>query len=117
MQKRGGGGKKIPKNFRRHLRMAPFLFHQKVHPDMTSVPHFILRFYLAGGGVRAALHPRLQQRPQEDVRHPQAGGQDTALLQRFVRRVQIGSLSLNAEVRLRDNTSVFSLLHSQGGIV
>lgn len=54
---------------------------------MTS--HLIGFLFLPGGSIRAALHPRLQQRAQEDVRHPQAGGKDSALLQRFVCRTVI----------------------------
>ena len=38
--------------------------------------------FSAGGGVRAAVHPGLQQRPEEDVRHTQTSGEDQALLQR-----------------------------------
>ena len=73
----------------REVRSLPIGLWTSILMRLLSLSHFILDslkhpslVFSAGGGVRAAVHPGLQQRPQEDVRHTQAPGEDQALLQR-----------------------------------
>ena len=56
--------------------------------------------HLSGGSLRTPLHPRLQQRPQEDVRDPQARGEDSPVLQRFA-QVKYGTWSREVMLKLR----------------